>query len=335
MFGRVSRICISALGFLLLILDSRTALNAGQEAINLCIYSIIPSIFPFLILGNTLTNALCGANLRLLRPLGRILRIPNRTEGLFITGILGGYPTGAQVVAQAWESRQISKAQAQRMLAFCSNAGPSFLFGILGSMFPKMWMPWLLWGIHIFSAIAVSVLIPATDSSSCVRSIKSNVTIADSLKNAVKTMGIICGWIILFRVILAFSDCWFLYWLPESLRITVHGILELANGCCSLDAIASTGMRFVISGGILAFGGICVVMQTVSVTGKLGIRTYLEGKLMQTAISVLLCYFSQYFLFSNTERVAFPVYFVIILALIPVLSKMKVRKNKKSVAILR
>ena len=50
---------------------------------------------------------------------------------------------------------------------------------------------------------------------------------------------------------------------------------------------------------MLSFGGVCVVMQTCSVTGGLGIRTYLTGKLIQTFCSYVLAETVSIFLFPS------------------------------------
>ena len=65
------------------------------------------------------------------------------------------------------------------------------------------------------------------------------------------------------------------------------GVLELANGCCALEQITDVNLRFAICSGMLAFGGICVTMQTVSVTGGLSLKQYFLGKMIQTAFSVI------------------------------------------------
>ena len=79
--------------------------------------------------------------------------------GLLLTGFLGGYPTGAQCVSQARSSGKLTKAQAERMIAVCSNAGPSFLFGMVSQMCTESSMVWLLWAVHILSAVLVAVLL--------------------------------------------------------------------------------------------------------------------------------------------------------------------------------
>ena len=316
------------LGILLLILDSKTALSGAKDGIELCIASVIPSIFPFLVLSGMLTPAICSTNWPLMSPLSRLLGIPQGSEGIFLSGLVGGYPTGAQSVHQAWERGQLCEKDAKRMLAFCSNAGPSFLFGILGAKFSESWMLWLLWGIHILSAVAVAVILPGKNRKPHRISPSNPVTITQSLKNAVATMGCICGWVTLFRILIAFLDRWFLWLLPTNLQIAVYGILELANGCCSAELVASSGLRFILCSGTLAFGGICVAMQTASVTGKLGLGKYVQGKFLQAMISILLSTFAQYFLFPQGEKVAIsPVFLafisfsVLLFVIIPLKSK--------------
>lgn len=111
-----------------------------------------------------------------------------------------------------------------------------------------------------------------------------------ALKRSIRVMTMVCGWIVLFRVLITFLDRWLLWLLPNEASVAVMGILELTNGCCQLEQIENTGLRFMAASGLLAFGGLCVTMQTVSVTGKLGLGTYLSGKLIQTVISLILSF---------------------------------------------
>lgn len=290
----------AAAGMLMLILDSRTALQGAQEGIDLCLRAVIPSLFPFLVLGSILASSV-GKGGGFLRPLGRLLSIPEGTEGIFLTGILGGYPTGAQAVAQAWQRGQLSKEDANRMLTFCSNAGPAFLFGILGTKFSNLTTVWALWGIHILSAIAVARLQPHIKCNQKVIIEGRSVTLTQALRRAVGTMGYICGWVVLFRIFLSFCSKWILWAFPASVQIGFSGLVELTNGCCNLDAITSESIRFVLCSALLAFGGICVTMQTASVIGALSLGAYLRGKMLQTAISIALALIVQSLLLSENE----------------------------------
>ena len=62
----------AGIGMLLLIFDSKTALEGARAGIDLCIRTVIPSLFPFFVLSMVLTGALMGTSLLWLRPIGAL-----------------------------------------------------------------------------------------------------------------------------------------------------------------------------------------------------------------------------------------------------------------------
>ncbi len=292
----------SAMGMLLLILDGSTALAGAREGVQMCLYTVIPALFPFFVLSGILTASLTGARFAVLGALGRFCRIPAGAEGVFLIGLLGGYPSGARSVHQLWQEKQLSNLQAKRMLGFCSNAGPSFLFGICGSLFPSPLVGWLLWLIHIASSLFAARVLPEVDENDPVRLTEKGVSMVQALKNALGAIASVCGWIIVFRILLAFLDKWVFATKSGLLRLAFTGILELTNGCLWLANLENTGLRLLLCGVFLAFGGLCVLLQTVSVTGNLGLGLYLPGKLLQTLMSGFLCLVAQCFLLPSADR---------------------------------
>lgn len=270
---------------LLLILDGKTALAGGRTGILLCLQTVIPALFPFLVL----SNVLMGMSFGFLQPLGRLCHMPKGAEALLIPAFLGGYPVGAQSVASAWRAGALEKEEAERLLAFCNNAGPSFLFGITAPLFPKPWMAWGLWGVHVGSAVLTARLLPSDGGQSIALGRTQGVTFFDALRNSVRVMGLICGWVVLFRVVIAFLQRWVFFILPLDAQVWLTGLLELTNGCCELSMIDSLPLRFTLCAVMLASGGLCVTMQTASVTTGLSLRYYCKGKVLQTAFSALLC----------------------------------------------
>lgn len=324
--------CAAACIFLL-ILDARTAIIGAQDGVNMCLTAVVPSIFPFLVLSGFLTSSIRGANAYLLRPLSRLLGIPKGTEGIFLTGVLGGYPIGAQEVHTAWSNGQLNIVQANRMLSFCNNAGPAFLFGILGAQFPEYWMLWLLWGIQILSSILISLILPGRSNNSDFQGQSNPISFVYALKRGVSTMGYICGWIILFRILIAFLDRWLLWLFPTSIQVMICGFLELANGCCSVNSIGSVGLRFIISSAVLTFGGICVLMQTASIIKGLSIRRYLLGKTLQVIISVWLAVLAQNLLFPAEYKIPFSNSITMIIAVILIIFFIICKKIQKKSSI--
>lgn len=284
--------CLTAItvgiGMLILILDAKTALLGAADGINLCLQTVIPALFPFFLLSNLLTSALYGKSLTFLAPLCRSIGIPKGAESILAAGFLGGYPVGAQCTAQAVREGRLSKDDGRRMLAFCSIAGPAFIFGIGSRIFTKAWMRWALWAIQIISALLTGLLIPGKAGEASQGPRQEILSFPAAMQQSTKNMAMVSGWVVIFRVILAFCDRWFLWLLPPWAQCVLRGILELTNGCCSLTQIVNEDVRFMLFSLLLSFGGLCVTMQTFSVCQNLDSSMYLPGKLLQAAISTLL-----------------------------------------------
>ena len=325
---------VSAAGIAMavLILDAKTAFASAQAGVELCLRTVVPALFPFLVLSVLLTGNLGELKIPFLEPLGKLCGIPRGTETILLTGLLGGYPVGAQCVAQAHKSGQITTADARRMLGFCSNAGPAFLFGMLSPLFVEKTCLWWLWGIHILSALIVGALLPGRQSISVPvkKSEPSSPTAA--LNTALRAMAGICGWVIVFRIVIGFCDRWFLWLLPDAVRVTLMGILELTNGCVALGELPAEGLRFLLCALFLGFGGVCVGMQTVSVTGNLGTGMYFPGKLLQGSMSLLMAAMVQPLLFSKDQRAQVTGLPLLCAAgfMAAVLFFLKIRKNNSS-----
>lgn len=270
---------------MLLILDGKTALTGAQAGMALVIRTVIPSLFPFFFLSILLTSSLNGSSLVFLHPLAKLCHIPSGAEPILLSGFLGGYPAGAQAVAAAYSGGSLSKEDAQRMLAFCNNAGPSFLFGMVSAFFSEPWMAWALWGIHIAGAAVAAQFFPCKAKRITSSTTKRRLSLSEILLAAVSTMTAVCGWVILFRILVAFLERWLFWLLKPEFQTAITGLLELSNGCCMLSAVGDIRLRFFLCSCMLALGGLCVTMQTASVTQGLSLRCYFVGKLVQAAFS--------------------------------------------------
>lgn len=296
----------AAAAMLILILDTKTAIAGAKEGIILCLFTVIPTLFPFFVLSGLINSAFVGRQLAILKPLGKLCGIPSGTESLLLLGLIGGYPVGAQGVYQAYENGQITKADAKRMLGFCNNAGPAFIFGMGSALFASKAIPRVLFLIHTGSAILTGILLPGKSRVDARIGASQPLTLPQALERGVRIMGNVCGWVILFRVILSFCQRWFLWLLPKEAQVLLVGIFELSNGCVALHSIPSQGTKFLMCASFLSLGGLCVAMQTVSAVKELGSGMYFPGKLLQTAISTLLASFAQPILFQNEDALAVP-----------------------------
>lgn len=293
---------LASFGMLALILDSRTALTGAADGIDLCLKTVIPALFPFFVLSQLLTGAISGTGIAVLRPLGKLCGIPAGAESILIAGLTGGYPVGAQCIAHAHLSGRLSKSDAQRMLGFCNNAGPAFIFGMSGILFENVYAPPLLWVIHILSAVATAAILPGKSTAQITPLREDPNRQGHVLYSSMRGMATVCGWVIIFRVIIAIAQRWFLWLLPPNIRIFIIGCFELTNGYIGLTGIPNDLQRFALASIFLALGGLCVGMQTISIIGQAGLTpgSYFPGKLIQAAISAAMAIPVASSLFSNT-----------------------------------
>jgi len=295
------RILILSICILLLITDTKTATGGAAEGIDLCLRVVIPSLFPFFILATYMNASLLGLQIPGLRKLADLLHIPPNSESLLLLSLIGGYPVGAQLITDAYKAGQLSRKQSHILLGYCNNAGPSFIFGIAGILFSSQWIPFLLWSIHILSALITGFLLPRPEYSTFSGHSGTDISIVMALRKSISACSSVCGWVVTFKIVMAYVQKWASGFLNKEYLIILTGILELSNGCVCLDQIGNESLRFMLCTVFLAFGGLCVMLQTATVTESLGLGLYIPGKVAQTAISLLIAMFVSGFVFPGNQ----------------------------------
>ena len=153
--------------------------------------------------------------------------------------------------------------------------------------------------IQILSAVVTAIILPGEPKYSGKKMDNKALTLPEALEQALRSISSVCGWVIIFRIVIDVGEKWIMHLLPEvSLRL-LTGVLELANGCCNLSGLPAERTRFLLCAVYLSFGGLCVLMQTASAVKELGLGQYFPGKLMQTMVSFLLAQLCLPFLFPD------------------------------------
>ena len=199
-------------------------------------------------------------------------------------------------------------------MGFCNNAGPSFLIGVVGAgIFQSAKLGLLLEGIHIFSALLIGLLyhfLPDTRSThekaveppSSIYPVSAAALLPRAVQQSVAALMNVCGFIILFGVLLKLLNCCGLLriaaralsalLLPFGVSeqwctLLLGGMLELSSGVAALPSgISSVPMAAFL----LGWGGLSVHCQTMSVLegSGLSIRPCLIGKFLHGGLSAAL-----------------------------------------------
>ena len=287
-------------GFAALLLLPEETAAAVTEGLRLCVSVLIPALFPFFICVNLAAKLGLTARLaRLLAPaLGQLLHISGAGGSALLLGALGGYPSGAQCVAALRSSGQLSSQEAEYLLLFCNNAGPAYLFGVVGGVLcgsPALAV--LLWAFHLLSALAVGLL-HRPKAGSCTAELpplpqpETGAFLA-SVREAGQTLFQITALVTAFSVLSRLLTLAASALLPSAACALLIGMLELSGGMNALCALAlPLRWKLTMASFLLGFGGLCVRMQTRAVLAPAGLtgRGMLAAKLTQGLIAAALTF---------------------------------------------
>ena len=271
----------------LLLWRSAVAAEAVRRGLTLCARSVIPALFPyFVVSGLFISLGFADGVGRRLEPLTRrLFGVGGAGASAFFLGLLGGYPVGGRTVGQLYRAGRLSKGEAERLLAFCNNAGPSFILGVVGvGCFGSLRTGIYLYLVHAFSAVLVGILFrkKAPVSGQKVRYSVAFEPIAAFVRavgEAAEGMVRLCGFVVFFLVILALITD-----LTGLNHPVLLGLAELTTGVTALEGRPGD---LVWAAALLGWGGLSVHGQTAAVLSDtdLGLGRYFLGKILQAIFS--------------------------------------------------
>lgn len=260
------RILLSVFSVVLILLDPKTAASGAQDGLQLCIVTIIPTLFPLFFLTAVLTDSISGLRIKRFHKLFQFLGLPASSEMSFFLSLIGGYPVGAATIRTLYDNDCIDRTASCRLMGFYNLAGPSFIFGFSAALFGSSKAAWLIWGIQIASAVIVAAILPRRETTYIPKAqAHKHRTLPKILLDSIRNIATVCGWIILFRIIIAYADKYLLHSVNTDTSVLLTGLLELANGTVALHSVQNEAIRFVLFNAFLSIGGLCVWMQIFSV----------------------------------------------------------------------
>ena len=280
----------------LILLSPQQAAEAVRQAMQLCAGSVIPSLFPFLVLSSLVVGSSPSPGPSFSTLLGRCLGCSNTGARLFLLSLLGGYPVGPRLMGQLMRRGDLSHREAEHLLLFCNNAGPAFVMGfvglgLLGSLRAGVW----LYLLHALSALLIALLFrPRQPFSSPAQSRTLSPSFSQELVEAITSAGSamvqVCAFITFFYTAL--------HLFAQRSGIAHPLVLGFVELTCGLTRLTPTRAGFVMAAGLLGWGGLSVHTQTAAALSGTGVslRNNLRGKFLQGIFSAILAIFAWFLL---------------------------------------
>lgn len=241
---------------LLLLFPQHTS-NAAAEALRIWGLSVVPSLFPYMVLCRMLSSRLRERNIPAV-PVAALL------------GLMGGSPSGASVLA-AYGSR-ISKKTLLALCALTGTISPMFTLGTILSWTQNLAMCRLLLLCQLLGAFwACSfVFLIGRDKAPACCSLSSSPTV-NPIAQSIDAILQVGGCIIFYSVLAGLLQL-FPYFSKNTCAV-VHGLLEVSGG---VHALCSASMpdfaRTLLISALCSFSGLSILSQNYAFLSPLGVR---------------------------------------------------------------
>ena len=282
------------IGFMLLRFPE-TASQGITDGIDLSLGTLIPSLYPFMVL-STLVIEL-GIFNKLPKFIDRlsqvVFHLNGKAIGVILLSHIGGLPLGCKMTSELYERGEISRSDGRKMLLFCYCTGPAFTISSVGLyMLGAKEAGLIIYVSLILSSLTVSILSRFFSEEDnlklTTKAQNESKAISTSLVRSVSSgstaMLSVCGWVILFSCINRLIE---ILPISDSLKLFFYAISEVTNG---VYLIAGT-MPLPIIAGIIGFGGLCGHCQVMPYMVKLRLnyKYFLISRIICASLSVIYC----------------------------------------------
>ena len=250
-----------------------------QARVSLCLQTLVPSLFGCMVISNILQKSGAALQIGKLIPV-RTFRKNPQIGGVFVLSQIAGYPVGVSLLRRLADENVLCQEDAGRLGVVCFGCGPAFAVGLIGAqVFGSAKIGWLLMFCTIAANVCILLMLPPIHMKNTENIVSSYDSVpkilVDSVADTMRGLFGICGIVLMFGVVTwllekfgfmlmigkimqlsGFSSIRFRCFLTAFLDIT-----QLPVFCrCGLSA----KMAIPISAFLLAFGGVCALLQCIA-----------------------------------------------------------------------
>ncbi len=307
----------SVLAMVFLLIYPKQTIYFAKSGLLAWFNNVIPSLFPFMVAVNFITGRSGNAGFPkfFTRPFSRIFNVNENGFIAFLFGLLSGYPLGAKIASDLYSKNQLERADVQKLMVFCSNAGPMFIVGTLScSVLNSVKAGYIILLCSILSNVSTGIIInnsilkfSRTSSKAVFTCCNDNKKNSSAVQNSCEAVIRVGGYVVLFSVIggiletLDVTDVFsalisnFIPINAYDVKSLLSGILEMTCGINSLlNSPSPLELKCTFGAFMVSFGGVSVIAQCADFLKDTGINIpfFVLCKLINgilTAVFTYLC----------------------------------------------
>ena len=292
-FRRGCAVCGSVFLFAMLMYRAPTAISLVRRGLELCANTVIPSLFPFLVLSALFVN--CGAadwfGRLLAGPMSRLFGVSGVSASPILLGALCGFPIGARTAAALYDRGSIGRDELEHLLTFCSNTGSAFVISAVGA---ALWNSpafgvGLYW-IQLSAGLLIGLLgrrrlryrapsLPYTASH-----LSFSVAVCDAIASSATGMLVICAYVVFFSSVVGTALLVFDRFCTSPMVSALFlCFFELSSGTGAAASLGDTELGAILTAFAVGWSGVSVHFQVMSAVAGRGVsfRPYWYAKTVQ------------------------------------------------------
>jgi len=277
--------------------------EAIKHSIDVCLTSIVPSMYAFMILSELLVRSNSHRIIgNILSPISRnVLHLDGKLFPILLISLVAGYPVGAKLISTLEDNGSIDTNVAKDMYCYCYSGGLAFIIGTIGGSLKVSLIVYIsnvVANLTLAFMLNFKHIVPNKDVCKADVKISSNVLV-DSINSSFKTMINVCIMIISFSIAICLLD---VFNISDILSMAISKVLHMSKTSsqsilnATLEVSQTANVSMVGSlylptiAMIFSFGGVCVIMQILSIAGKsFNLKHFLKCRIFTSAVSFLIC----------------------------------------------
>lgn len=262
---------------LFIFIYSKEVIIEFKNTLNICLYSLMPTMFFSVFLSNLLIKSNFNISNRYIN---KIFNIDKNESSIIFLSILSGYPNNIKMLDN----------NSDEVMNYMTNfVNPLFLIGTVGNIYlnNKLLSINILICHYISNIIMMFILKNKHHNNKHIKINNESNIYSSSLVTTIKTLSIIFSNLLfisllvtLFKLTLPFNN---------NINSFLLGILEFSKG---IYEISNTNLSLFIKGLliliIITFGSISIHFQMISINPKIKYINYLKYRIINVLISIII-----------------------------------------------
>ncbi len=293
--------------FFLILISTDVAIDYMKKGLRLCSATVIPSLFPFMVISELIVSSGIGVRISKLfaKPMLSIFGVNEAGAAAYLLGLVCGFPIGAKTAVALYDQGTMTKKELERLLTFCNNPGSAFVISAVGvSLLGNKKIGIALYLCVIFSSIIVGIVgkyflgYKKADINHNTMVISGDISVravTNAIQSSAMSMLSVCAYVVFFS---AFVGCigalLSRFSLPNEITAGIFGFFELSSGVGAAADCSNKLHAILLCALFSGWSGLSVGFQIMSVCSgrNISFKPYFIAKASQGVICALLAYLS-------------------------------------------